>query len=200
MEAFAIFLSVLLGFAVAEWRDGRDDAALRRSALDAFAQEIEANRARLVEYGTYHHWLVRQLEAGQRDGSIQTLRDVFSVEGVDGFRPVDFSHTAWQTATTTGALALVGFDTASALSETYDAQTEVETEQDRLRVLGLDALTSEDPPPAAEFTLLSTEFLSLEQGLLDRMNAALVAVAEAQGKASPPPVPVDTLRRDDFVP
>ena len=106
VEAAAIFLSVLLGFGVAEWRDGRAEAERRAALLGAFAQEVEANRDGLVERGTYHHWLGRQIDAGVDAGRIRVLSDIFRVDNVTGFNPLALSGTAWQTAMATGDLAL----------------------------------------------------------------------------------------------
>lgn len=198
VEAAAIFLSVLLGFGVAEWRDGRAEADRRAALLDAFAQEIETNRDGLVEKGTYHHWLVRQLDAGAEDGSLRVLADVFQIEGVSGFNPLALSGTAWQTATATGDLSLLDFETASRLWQLYDAQRLMDAEQERMRAIALDEITSADPAPVARFRTLMREFASLEREYLYLCNDALRQVAEDRGARPPDEVAIQVFDRNPF--
>lgn len=198
VEGLAIFVSVLLGFGVAEWRDGRAEAERRDALLAAFAVEVADNREGVVERGTYHHWLMRQLEAGVADGSMATLPDIFRVENVTGFNPLALTGTAWATAVATGDLALLDFDTARALWALHDHQRQMAAEQDRMRALALDAFASADPPPIGSFLVLLREFGGAERELLHLQNAALARVAADRGAAPPAAVSPDVFDRDPF--
>lgn len=198
VEAFAIFVSVLLGFGVAEWRDTRAEGARRAALLDAFAQEIEANRDDLMQRGTYHHWLGRQIEAGVQAGEIEVLADVFRIENVSGFNPLNLRGTAWQTATATGDLALLDFDTASHLWQLYDAQRQIDAEQERLRAIALDDIASTDPAPVSRMQVLIREFTSLERELMYLCNSALARIARDRGVPPPPEARAEAFERDPF--
>ncbi|MAQ95484.1 MAG: hypothetical protein CMM84_18405 [Rhodothermaceae bacterium] len=198
VEAFAIFLSVLLGFGVTEWRDARAEAGRRADLLEAFAQEIAANRDGLVGKGSYHHWLVREVGAEAEAGRVRVLSDVFQIENVSGFNPLSLSGTAWQTATATGDIALLDFDTASLLWRLYDAQRQIDDEQDRMRAIALDQFNSTDPGQVTRFLTLMREFTSLERELLFLTTEALQSIADDRGLEPPLAIPADVFERDPF--
>lgn len=198
VEAAAIFLSVLLGFGVAEWRDARAQSERRTALLAAFAQEAGANREGLVEKGTYHHWLVREFDAGVASGEIEILADLFRIDNMTGFNPLHLQATAWETATATGDLALLDFDIASALWQLYDAQRLMDAEQERMRAIALDEINNPTPGPVARFQTLLREFTSLEREYLYLTNDALRRLAEARGEPAPDAVAVEVFDRDPF--
>ncbi|MGB3543817.1 hypothetical protein [Rubrivirga sp.] len=198
VEAGAIFLSVLLGFGVAEWRDARDRDQRHADILDAFALEVADTRDDLVRGGIYHHWLAREVEAGIEDGSVVRFRDAFRIEGMNGFNSLRLERAAWETATATGDVALLGFETASALWRLYNAQAVIDAEQTRLRAIALETIGTAEGAPASQFVPLLQEFNSLERDLLRLSNAALEAVADERGVAPPEPIEADVFERNPF--
>jgi hypothetical protein len=54
VEAFAVFLSVLAGFAVTAWLAARHEDDLRRQALENFREELAMNRDAVAERLPYH--------------------------------------------------------------------------------------------------------------------------------------------------
>ena len=200
VEAGAIFLSVLLGFGVAEWRSARDADDRRRATLAAFVQEVGANRAELVERGAYHHWLSRAMDRGIASGEIRRFRDAFGLDGMTGFNPLALDRAAWATAEATGDLALVEFDTGRALWRVYDLQAEMDAEQTRLRALALDAVNDPDPSLPERFAFATREFTDLERTLLRRLDAADAALARDLGRPAPEPTPPDVFDRGAAAP
>jgi hypothetical protein len=126
-ESVLIVLSVLLGFAVSEWRDQAEDRRLARTALANFRREIAANLATLEAVQPRHERIARALSTA--DAAAYPSLSAFGViervlpEGGIDVRPL--RDAAWETASATGALRLVEYETAAALSEAYLVQRQV---------------------------------------------------------------------------
>lgn len=121
VEAAAIFFSVLLGFAVTEWRQARADARAVEHALSAYAEEIAINQRSVAQSFSYHRDVYRRLAQFQPslDAPLfESLREV----GWQGPRQVTFRDAARATAEATDVLGLLPFDTASELVMLYNAQ------------------------------------------------------------------------------
>lgn len=198
VEAAAIFFSVLLGFGVTEWRENRNEADRRGTLLNAFALELETNRDNLVERGAYHHWLYNQTAQGMQTDEITRLSDIFEIERMNGFNPLDLQRTAWETAIATGDISLLDFETAGSLWRLYDAQEAIDAEQIRLRTNALDQFNDPDPQLVPLFVFALQEFTALERELMYRINDAAVQVAEANHAAPPETIPMEALCRDPF--
>ena len=198
IEAAAIFLSVLLGFGVTEWREHRSESKRQHTLLHAFALEIEANRENLTRQGSYHHWLLRQMSQGMAEGNLTRLSDVFQIENMNGFNPLSQERAAWATATATGDISLLDFETAGSLWRLSNAQEAIDTEQLRLRSNALEQFNDPDPQLVQEFAFALQEFTALERELMSLLNTALAEVAEASGASPPVETPVTVLCQDPF--
>ena len=126
-EGVFIVLSVLLGFAVSEFGESRRERELARQMLASVQAEIDYNRGALEPFLPFHGaWstAMDKLDPGAGTGP-----------GIDAFfaaRPpippgirqnVPFlRRAAWDTASSTGALRLIDYDLAAALSEIYGLQ------------------------------------------------------------------------------
>ena len=198
VEAAAIFFSVLLGFGVTEWRENRSEAERRDALLDAFAAEVETNRENLIERGTYHHWLLNQVARGAQADEIKRLSDVFQIDNMNGFNPLDLDRAAWATATATGDISLLDFETARSLWRLYEAQAFITAEQNRLRANALDRFNDPDPQLVLQFRFALQEFTALERELMFLLNSSSTHVAHAKGETESGTVPMEVLCRDPF--
>jgi hypothetical protein len=125
LDSVLIVASVLLGFALNEWRVKQDERALAATALENFRREIRSNLATLERVNPTHARLAQQLgEAAQAD----TFAGATAFDVVVGLLPEGGLDTpplreaAWEAAVSTGALRLLNYDTAALLSETYQIQ------------------------------------------------------------------------------
>lgn len=198
VEAAAIFFSVLLGFGVTEWREHRSEAERRGALLEAFALEIDSNRENLMDRGSYHHWLFEQTTQGIQADEITRLSDIFQIQRMNGFNPLDLERTAWATATATGDISLLDFETAGTLWRLYDRQAFIAAEQTRLRTNALEQFNDPDPQLVPPFAFALQEFTALERELMYVLNGASEQVAEALGAAAPETIPMEVLCRDPF--
>ncbi len=122
VEAAAIFLSVLLGFAVTEWRQARAEARTVDQALAAYADEVEANQRVVAQAFAYHGALHDQLQRVEPEVG-ETLFDALNrVAGWQGPRQVTFRDGARAAAEATGVLGLLPFESTSVLVGLYDTQ------------------------------------------------------------------------------
>lgn len=123
IEALAIFLSVLLGFAVTEWRADRRDATLRVQAMENFRAELADNQREVEARLPYHREVLDGLRGVVQSGEPpQTIADVSERSGFRGPRVVFLQQTALRTADATGALALLDYQTAKAVTAAYELQ------------------------------------------------------------------------------
>lgn len=129
IESVLIVLSVVLGFAVTEWRQARENTALAQSAKQNVLSEIERNRAQVAEAQAYHE-VLRDSLAHLNDPSAETvarlIREGFVLS--NGSRragivsPAHVVSTAWSTAQTTGAIRHLDLEAIQMLSSVYETQ------------------------------------------------------------------------------
>lgn len=124
-QSVLIVLSIALGFAVTEWQDRQRDRALADEALVNFRREIAQNLKLLEEVQPKHAALVHRLEAEAAaphagEAAFDALRR--SLSAMHGASVPPLADAAWETATSTGALRLLGYERAARLSETYQIQ------------------------------------------------------------------------------
>ena len=131
LEGLFIVVGVVLGFAVAEYGQSRQDDELAARVLHALAQEVEFNLKALEPIEDKHQrWLTNLnrwiTDPSRRKGNtgrhafIETLPD-FEKMTTTNFEPPfpTLRRVAWDTAVSTGALRLIEYDVAAALSEIY---------------------------------------------------------------------------------
>jgi hypothetical protein len=124
IESLLIVLSVLLGFAANQWHDRRAERALAVQALTGFRRELNENLETLQRVQPKHLAMSNRLKAAAatpRPG--QSAFDAFVAAMPEGGVSIPpLSDAAWETATSTGALRLIGYDRAARLSATYHVQ------------------------------------------------------------------------------
>ena len=137
-ESVLIVLSVALGFAVAEYGESRQEQEMERRVLRGLQEEIEFNlkalEPALAKHGRWAQGLTDWLNTYAKEGAASnglTARHAFlqTWPDLDLKRPdkieVPFPtlrRVAWDTAVSTGALRLIEYDVAAALSEIYQWQ------------------------------------------------------------------------------
>lgn len=188
IEAFAVFLSVLAGFAVTAWLDVRRERALRQTALDQFAQELAANRDLVRDALPYHDELLDSFEsiadASERNRSdVDILNVDEAIPGWEGTRQIRFAETARRAADVTGALDALDFETAGRLSDVHLTQDELLAVQRAMIQSGLSPgmLEASNATGALRALVLYFELVVECEEALDTLYAAAIARVEAVG-------------------
>jgi hypothetical protein len=124
LEGALIVLSVVLGLALNEWRQDRADAALARTVLANFRNEMQRNLAVLEKAQPSHAEFARRLAAAaSRPRPERTAFEVFVAEMPEGgLGGEPLGEAAWETASSTGALRLLPYETAARISDVYVLQ------------------------------------------------------------------------------
>jgi hypothetical protein len=116
-EMVMVGLGVFLGLAADEWRTNRQQQDQAREALRRFKVELENNRVSVANVKDYH--------VATRLGIIRYLdpetRKTSNLD-VQGIKPANFEHTAWDLAIATQALADIDPSLAFELTRLYGAQ------------------------------------------------------------------------------
>ncbi len=101
-----IVLSVLVGLAISEWRQGRADRALAAAALENCRLELRDNLARLEAVLPIHREVQTELRAvlaqGDEIPSLMALMREIMPQG--GMQLPALKEVAWETAISTGAI------------------------------------------------------------------------------------------------
>ena len=123
-EAILILASVLIGFAVSEFGQYRDERGLADSVLRGVRAEIEANEASLTKLEAQHTlWARAMAKADRTSGNRSAVEILLASRPSDGATiGVPLKRAAWQMAISSGALRLLDYDVAAALSEIYSLQ------------------------------------------------------------------------------
>jgi hypothetical protein len=128
LEGIFIVVSVILGFAITEFGEHRDNRALARRMLTAIRAEVEHNRATVTPFVAIHRqWaeaLARHVTAP--DASHSAIDILFATRpqlpaNVRTNIPL-LRRAAWDAALSTGALRLIDYELAAGLAEAYEMQ------------------------------------------------------------------------------
>ena len=124
IESLLIVLSVLLGFAANQWHDRSAERELSAQALDSFRRELRRNLASLDSAQPRHAAMANRLDSAAkiRHAGQTAFDDIVAAMPAGGVSTPQVGDAAWQTAVSTGALRLLGYERVSRLSETYEAQ------------------------------------------------------------------------------
>lgn len=128
LESALIVLSVLIGFALSEWRAGQADRERAAAALENFRREINVNLAELERVHPTHVRFVERLAGAIESGTgeWETGFDAFVALMPEGaFDTRTLREAAWETAVSTGALRLLDYEVATLLSDTYLVQAKL---------------------------------------------------------------------------
>jgi hypothetical protein len=172
-ECLLIVFSVLLALGIDEWREGRQTEHRIEQALGSFAREIERNRNTVQKVSPYHVWLQQRLLEIAQTPQLN-LSDLQRMKGFEGFRGVELETSSWSTATATGALADMDYETATLLSRIYTRQEDFAARQKSIfTVLQPTALTEETLPITLQILAAYLQDVIIgEKGLLTAYDAA----------------------------
>lgn len=176
LEGIFIVISVLLGFAVAQYGEYRNNRELKTRALTSLQAEIEKNQTILSPLVPIHLAWAQALNKADTSDARKSGLDLFFAlrpklpPGTQA--PFAFlRRSAWDAAVSGGALRLIDYDVAANLSEIYRVQEIASDNVERLARGPLSSATTFDPASRAPsvrllwLTLLDIE--SAEEILLN---------------------------------
>jgi hypothetical protein len=184
VEAFAVFLSVLAGFAVTAWLDARHEDELRRQALENFREELAMNREAVAERLPYHTAVYTGFQRVAQGPPPATFAEAARQASYRGPLVVFFQSTALRAADATGALALLDYDTARAVVAAYTLQEALEETQRTMLGAALSPLMFESDNVGGTTAALTTYFgvvVEFENGLLREYDDVLALLAGRLG-------------------
>jgi predicted nucleic acid-binding protein len=151
LEGIFIIVSVALGFGVAQFNEYRDNRELAARALKSLQTELEHNLSILEPMVPVHRNWVKALAKADTSKVDQSGLDVYFATRPDlpsdSKSPFPFlRRSAWDAALSGGALRLIDYDVAAALSEIYRVQEIAIDNVDR----SPDGTGSRDRRPALE--------------------------------------------------
>ncbi|HET9424507.1 MAG TPA: hypothetical protein VFO55_03975 [Gemmatimonadaceae bacterium] len=191
LEGLLIVVSVLLAFAVDEYRETRANRDQARRALTGIAAEIEHNLGTLEPFLPSHAAWRDALSGGAPGKAGATGLDVWFATRppIEGRTPFPLlRRSAWDAAIASGALRFVDFGVASALADVYGMQDQTMANVQRLASGPLSSITTYDPASKnASVRLLwltLADIQSAEQLLVGLYRQHLPRVREAAGAGS----------------
>lgn len=132
-EAILILLSVAIGFAAAEFGDYREERRLSAFVRRNVVAEVEANAAVLEALLPKHRQWQTALAADNGNAPGTAAYEVmFALRPGDVPIGLPLKRAAWSTAVSTGALRLLDYEVAEALSEIYAYQDIMTENHNRL--------------------------------------------------------------------
>ncbi|MEM9556133.1 MAG: hypothetical protein AAGC60_17885 [Acidobacteriota bacterium] len=180
-EASFVVLGVVLAYSANEWHNARSRAQDAAYALSTIVDELETNRAALDEAYGYHASLLELLHGEHEEGWQPDVRQ-FS----RGFvAPARLSHTAWQSASETGALTEMEFEQVVGLSGAYASLARYDAQALQVGELMYAELLRRGPHGLVAnhqnlASVIST-FVYRERQLLDELEAT---IAESRARSS----------------
>ena len=117
LEVVLISTGVFLGLAAEQWRSDAQHRDQARAALQRFKVEMEANQAAVKAVLAYHAELRKQITT-YLDPKLRPSANL----QMQGLKPVNFEHTAWDLAIATQSLADIEQPLAFEIARVYGAQ------------------------------------------------------------------------------
>jgi hypothetical protein len=117
LEVVLISAGVFIGLAAEQWRSDRQHRDQAHQALQRFKTEIEANRAAVTKNQDYRARIRKDITA-YLDPKLRPTVDL----QMEGIKPVNFDHTAWDLALVTQSLADIDSRLAFELARVYGQQ------------------------------------------------------------------------------
>ena len=148
LEGLLIIVSVLLAFAVDEYRDNRANRELTLRVLDGIKTEVEHNLATVEPYVPMHKTWLGALEHADVSNDRQSALDVWFATRPSSDRETPFPtlrRSAWDAAVSSGALRQVDFDVAAAMADVYSMQEQLTANVKRLENGPLSSTATYDP-------------------------------------------------------
>ena len=185
LEGVFIVISVLLGFAAAQYGESRAERNLSHRALTNLQSELEYNLAVVEPYIAFHR------------AHIRALVQVRAEEGVESGFQVVMRHrpelpkdaradvplvrrAAWDAAASSGALRLIDYDLIASLSEIYQMQDHLDEAVHRIPMSSPAFFDPGQRGPSIHLTRMAlNEILWSEQSLVTLYRKHLPALQAA---------------------
>jgi hypothetical protein len=187
-EAGLIVIGVALGFWVTQIQEARQNREHAMTVLKGVRAEVEHNRATLEPFVPMHSKWVEALEKADTSISSQSGMDVYFATRpafpAGAKSPFPFlRRSAWDVALSGGALRLIEYDVAAALSDIYQVQEIATGNVARLANGVLSSATPFDPasraPSVRLLWLTVADIASAEAALLDLYRQHLPTIRAA---------------------
>lgn len=126
LELFAIIGGVMLGFAMNDWRENRNNQKVAEIALESIAAEFRYNHQRMHETYDYFRFIVEKIDSLHHAG--ESVREMYGyeIEGWRGAMPPMLRSSAYQMVLSTGIFKDIEFKTANTLAYIYNLQSILE--------------------------------------------------------------------------
>lgn len=188
LEGVFIVFSVLLGFAVGQYREYRSDRELARRALTSIQAELELNLAIVEPYIAFHRAFVEKLAhvdaAAMHESGFMIfikLRPPIP-KGAETDVPLA-RRAAWDAATTSGALRLLDYDVIAGLSEVYGMQDHLREAVNRVPMSNPVFFDTASAPASIQLTQMAvSEMFFAEQALVKLYRKELPVLRTARGE------------------
>ena len=189
LEGTLILVSVLLAFAVGQFREERGNHEMAGHALRSIQAEIRANVQKLEPMTSWHERWLSALESAtaETSGSSSAIEVWFRTRppfpaGVTFSFP-SLKRSAWDAAVNGGLLRLIDYDVSATLSDVYRAQEIVTDNVERLANGPLALPTTFDPanrlPSVRMLWLTLADIQSAEATLLKNYQSSLPEIQNA---------------------
>jgi hypothetical protein len=189
LEGLFIVISVLLGFAAAQYGESRADRELAQRALTNLQTELEFNLALVEPYIEFHRAHLRAIAQLKLDDTVESGFQV--VMRVRPELPRDaradnplVRRAAWDAASSSGALRLIDYDLIARLSEIYQMQDHLGEAVRRIPMSSPAFFNPRERDPSIHLTRMAlNETLWSEQSLVELYRKHLPALqAAARGQ------------------
>jgi hypothetical protein len=194
LEGVLIVVSVLLAFAVDEYREARANREFAARVLAGIHAEMEHNLATLEPYVPMHtEWVEALQKVDTSNGTGAGLDVWFATRPpipLDRKTPFpSLRRSAWDAAVSGDALRLIDYDVAAVLADVYRAQEQASANVQRLAAGALSSTATYDVSTrAASVRLLwltLADIQSAEALLVDLYRKHLPTVRAATGATTP---------------
>jgi hypothetical protein len=151
VESLLILVSVGVGFAAAEFREYRQNRELAATVLHGMREEVESNLAVLDPLLAKHRLWQQSLAGVDLSANTKAAFDILfeSRPDPDVNIGVPLRRVAWDTAVSAGALKLLDYEVAAALSEIYGYQDVMSNNHNRIASAVLYTPATFDPASRA---------------------------------------------------
>ncbi|MEQ1820842.1 MAG: hypothetical protein ABL871_19745 [Terricaulis sp.] len=193
-EGVLIVFSISLALAISAWVNDLQTAARVREARTYFIEELQANRAALLEDSIipHHQRLLDALEDVpmenplSQDAAMPTINTVFRT----GVHSAALRDVAWSTFSNTDLLAHMPSEEVFALNDAYEAQARIDQLQEAfypvLVQIPAQLTTAQDlRGPLISIRLHLADVVVAEQTAVARYDAALLALGVAPPAEEP---------------
>jgi hypothetical protein len=185
LEGLFIVVSVLLGFAAAQYGESRADRNLAHRALTNLQTELEYNLGLVEPYIAFHRahlTALREAKLGEGDESgfltVMRLRPELPKDA-RADNPL-VRRAAWDAAASSGALRLIDYDLIASLSEIYQMQDHLGEAVRRIPMSSPAFFDPRERVPSIQLTRMAlNEILWSEQSLVDLYHKHLPALQAA---------------------